>query len=42
MEALVGTFTATPAEGHLFNAASGMILSGKTNLPVMGSSKVSM
>lgn len=42
MEALLGTFTATPAEGHLFNATSGMILSGDKNLPVMGSSKVSM
>ena len=42
MEALVGTFTATPAEGHLFNATSGMILSGDKNLPIMGSSKVSM
>ena len=42
MEALVGTFMATPAEGHLFNAASGMILAGDTNLPIMGSSKVSM
>ena len=42
MEALVGTFTATPAEGHLFNAASGMILKGEHSLPIMGSSKVSM
>ena len=42
MEALVGTSTATPAEGHLFNATSGMILSGDKNLPIMGSSKVSM
>ena len=42
MESLLGTFKATPAEGHLFNAVSGMILAGDANLPIMGSSKVSM
>ena len=42
MESLLGEFSATPDDGHLFNATSGMILSGETNLPIMGSSKVSM
>lgn len=42
MESLLGEFSATPDDGHLFNATSGMILSGEKNLPIMGSSKVSM
>lgn len=42
MESLLGEFSAIPDDGHLFNATSGMILSGETNLPIMGSSKVSM
>ena len=42
MKCLLGDYSATPAEGHLFNAASGMILKGEHSLPIMGSSKVSM
>ena len=42
MKCLLGDYSATPAEGHLFNAASGMILKGENSLPIMGSSKVSM
>ena len=39
---LLGSFTAAPMEGHLFNAASGMLLKGDMQLTVKGVNNIKM
>jgi hypothetical protein len=39
---MVGSFSATSLEGHLFNAVSGMLLTGDKQLTIKGANNVKM
>ena len=41
-EAMLGSFSATPLEGYLFNAAAGMKLVGEKELVVRGANNIKM
>ena len=39
---MIGSFSATPLEGNLFNAAAGMVLAGKKQLTIKGANNIKM
>jgi hypothetical protein len=39
---MIGSFTATPLEGNLFNAAAGMVLAGEKQLTIKGANNIKM
>ena len=39
---MLGSFSATPLEGNLFNAAAGMVLAGEKQLTIMGANNIKM